>query len=327
MQRQILLVITFFAGLELSAQQTPQFTQFHRNQYLYNPAAAGTYDFWDITLGGRMQWTGLAESPKTTYVYASAPVNFKKEIHNPSLRTSAGLIQNPEIKTGTMKHAVGGLLLADQYGAYRQVKGALTYSLHLPVADGYNLSFGTNLGISSRTFLADKAVVHSVLTGTNITDEVYDQFLVNQGAQSTMDLGIGFQFYSNRLFVGIAADQLTHDFVKFGNTNVYFAPEMHFYGMAGYKFQLNDNLTLTPAVLAKYVSPAPASLDFTAQLEYRESMWFGLSYRNADAIIAMAGMNINRRFKFGYSYDFTVSRLADYNIGGHELVLGLMLGR
>jgi hypothetical protein len=41
----------------------------------------------------------------------------------------------------------------------------------------------------------------------------------------------------------------------------------------------------------------------------------------------MAGLNINNKFKFGYSYDFSLSRFNNLSSGGHEIVLGLMLGR
>jgi type IX secretion system PorP/SprF family membrane protein len=96
---------------------------------------------------------------------------------------------------------------------------------------------------------------------------------------------------------------------------------------AGYKFNLNQNLTLMPSVLMKFMSPAPVSIDGSLQLEYKEWLWTGLSYRHKDAIIAMAGLNINNKFKFGYSYDFSLSRFNNLSSGGHEIVLGLMLGR
>jgi hypothetical protein len=41
----------------------------------------------------------------------------------------------------------------------------------------------------------------------------------------------------------------------------------------------------------------------------------------------MVGLNINKKLKFGYSYDYSVSRFNQYSSGGHELVLGIMLGR
>jgi hypothetical protein len=41
--------------------------------------------------------------------------------------------------------------------------------------------------------------------------------------------------------------------------------------------------------------------------------------------VGMLGLNVNQRFKFGYSYDFSLSRFKDVSAGGHEIVLGIML--
>jgi type IX secretion system PorP/SprF family membrane protein len=310
------------------SQQVPQFSQYNRNQYMTNPAAAGVYDFLDITIGGRMQWVGIDDAPMSSYLYASSPLGKPKSLHNPALRTSAGAFRNPEIKTGNLKHAIGGMLVADQYGAFRQIRGAVTYAIHVPIARNYNLSFGTNLGISNRTFLRDKAQVLSVLDPTStVVDGTYDQFVANQGAQNTMDLGLGLYFYSNELFVGLSADQVTKDFVRFGNTNMNLDTRAHLYLTAGYKIPIAQNFTLMPSILVKYINPAPVSFEGTLQLEYKEWLWFGVSYRNQDAVVGMLGLNVSDRFKLGYSYDFNISKLSNTSSGGHEVVLGLMLGR
>jgi hypothetical protein len=44
----------------------------------------------------------------------------------------------------------------------------------------------------------------------------------------------------------------------------------------------------------------------------------GLWYRNADAFIALVGLQF-QNFRFGYSYDVTVSKLAANSAGSHEV--------
>ena len=44
---------------------------------MVNPAAAGVYDFVDITMSGRWQWLGVDDSPRTSYLAFSVPVRFK----------------------------------------------------------------------------------------------------------------------------------------------------------------------------------------------------------------------------------------------------------
>jgi len=323
-----LITLCAIASMSVAyGQQMPQYSQYHRNQYLVNPAAGGVYDFVDVTLGGRMQWAGFDNAPMTTYLYASAPLTTnRRSIYNPSLRTSGGLVRNPEIKTGKLKHAIGGSVYLDQYGAWRQVKGQVSYALHLPVAREYNLSFGISAGLSNRAFLPERAQVLSTVTGVGV-DPTYDNVIANAGNQNTMDVGAGLYFYSKNLFIGVAADQITKDFVRFGNANTNFDPRVHWQFTGGYKFPIGRDLTLMPAVLAKYVHQAPWAIEGNLQVEYKEWLWGGVGYRNTDAVVVMAGLNISQRFKLGYSYDFTISNINNYSAGSHELVLGLMLGR
>jgi type IX secretion system PorP/SprF family membrane protein len=329
MKRIVLTIGIAAAFSQAVAQQIPQYSQYLRNQFMVNPAAAGVYDFVDITMSGRWQWLGMDEAPRTAYLSGTTVLSKKpRNIYNPALRTSNGIVRNPEIKTGKLKHAVGGQLLADQYGAFRRMNVSGTYALHLPVSKNYNLSFGTRIGLSNNSFLSDKAQVLNVLDPSlGYNDATYDQFYSGSSNKMILDIGAGFYLYSKNMFFGVSADHLSKDFVEFGSGTANFNTQMHFNATAGYKFPISENLTLMPAVLAKIMSPAPLSIEGSLQLEYKEWLWMGVSYRHTDAVIGMVGLNISDRFKFGYSYDFSLSRLQKYTSGGHEIVLGLMLGR
>lgn len=296
---------------------------------MVNPAAAGIYDFVDITMSGRWQWMGLDDAPRTAYLSGTSLLSKKPKVrYNPALRTSGGPVRNPEIKTGKLKHAIGGQVLLDQYGAFRRLNFSGTYAIHLPLSENYNLSFGTRLGLSNNTFLSEKAQVLNVVDATQgYNDATYDQFVSGQSNKYILDIGAGFYLYSQKMFFGVSADHLSKDFVEFGSGTANFNTQMHLMGTAGVKFPISDNLTLMPAVLAKMMSPAPLSIEGSLQLEYKEWLWMGVSYRHTDAVVGMVGLNISDRFKFGYSYDFSLSRFNDFSSGGHELVLGLMLGR
>lgn len=329
MKRILLVVCTAVTFGQAFAQQIPQYSQYLRNQFMVNPAAAGVYDFVDITMSGRWQWLGLEESPRTAYLSATTLLTKRpKPYYNPALRTSNGIVRNPEIKTGKLKHAIGGQLLADQYGAFRRMNISGTYAIHLPLSRNYNLSFGTRIGLSNNSFLSDKAQVLNVLDPSlGYNDATYDQFYAGSSNKMIMDICAGFYLYSKNAFFGVSADHLSKDFVEFGSGTANFNTQMHFNATAGYKFPISENLTLMPAVLAKMMRPAPLSIEGSMQLEYKEWLWLGVSYRHTDAVVGMAGLNISDRFKFGYSYDFSLSRLQNYTSGGHEIVLGLMLGR
>ena len=327
-----LLTVCLITAVSMSyAQQNPQYSQYLRNQFMINPAAAGVYDFVDITMSGRWQWLGFDDSPRTAYLSGTFVLGQRNKVrYNPAFRTSSGPVKSPEVNTGKLKHALGGQLVTDQYGAFRKTNFSGTYALHLPVSSNFNMSFGAKVGLSNNTFLQEKAVVlnpndpYSAYAGG---DAEYDQFISNQSSKMILDLGAGLYLYSKKMFFGIAADNLSRDFVEFGSGTANFDTQMHFNATAGVKLNVNENLTITPAVLAKYMNPAPPSIEGSVVLEYKEWLWGGLSYRHTDAVVAMVGLNVSNKFKFGYSYDYSISRFNQVSSGGHEIVLGLMLGR
>lgn len=305
------------------AQQLPQYSQYLRNQYMINPASAGVYDFTDVTLSGRWQWVGFDNSPRTTYLSATRPLKKLSTVPiNPGIRTGSGVYRNPEVNTGVKKHAVGGQIIADQYGAFQKISLSGTYAIHFPISKRVNFSFGTKLGLSTNSFLEKKAIVNDASI-----DNSYQKYISNNKAKYILDIGAGVYVYSNEFFFGISADQLTQDFVKFGKGTAFFNPRTTFFATGGYKIKLNQDYSLTPALIAKYVYPSPISIEGTIALEYKEWMWGGFSYRHKDAIIGMFGMNLSNKFKIGYSYDYTLSRINKFSSGGHELILGIMIGR
>ena len=322
-----IIVLTFGLIATMAfGQQEPQFSQYNRNQYLVNPGAAGAYDFVDITLGGRMQWAGFKNAPMSTYLYGSTALPRKnKAKYYPRTRTRRGPIRYPKRGVGGMKHAFGGYLLADQYGAFRQIKFAGTYAIHLPLSQRLNLSFGVDLGLSNRAFIKERAQTLNVMTGVG-TDATYAQYSTSV-SDYTMDVGAGLYLYSEDFYLGLSADQLTGELVRFGLGTVDFEPRMHFRGTVGYKIHAGDNVTITPNALVKYVISTPISIEGGLQFEFQERFWIAASYRSSKTIVGMLGFNINEVFKMGYSYDFTTSAIKNNSVGSHELVLGIMIGR
>ncbi len=301
-------------------QQMPQYSQYLRNQFMINPGSAGIYNFTDITLSGRMQWVGFENAPITSYASFTKVIGKEKVIYNPSLRTGSGPVKNPDIKTGKFKQAIGGQLVTDQYGAFSKLNLSGTYAIHIPMSKSVNLSFGAKLGYNNNSFNRNKAVALN-----QGTDQVYQEFTNTNLNRNLINIGSGLYLYSNKFFLGLSAENLTKDMIAFGSGVINFDTKIHTNITGGYKLKLNSNLTLTPSFLVQYMSPSPMSTAVSMQLEFKEWLWCGLSYRNKDAVIGMLGMNISNRFKLGYSYDFSVSRFNSVASGGHELVLGIML--
>ncbi len=327
--KKTILILFLFCGFLSKAQQLPQFSQYHLNQNIINTGATGIKESMDLTLGGRLQWVGVTDAPKTSFLQFSAPLKFKTKYYNPGIRTSAGQIEKINTKVQRYRNTLGGQIMADQYGAFRKTSFAATYAFTYIISKETTFSIGMKVGISNNVFLADKAQVINVINPTqnNYIDPTYNNYLINQSSKYMFDLGAGMYLKGKNLFLGIASDNLTKDLVEFGSGTANFGTKMHFNTVLGYKILLNKNITLVPSILLKYMRPAPLSIDGNLQLELKNKFWFGLGYRHKDALIALIGLKINNRFRFGYSYDFSVSRFNNYSSGGHELSLGIMLGK
>lgn len=330
LSKQTLVMVSLMTASVAFGQQIPQYSQYINNQYVVNPAAAGSQDYIALNLAGRLQYAGFENGPKTSYLYFASPASKLKSgnINRTfgRVRKSNRSVAHPRMRISSSIHAFGAQLLADQYGPFRtfQLKG--TYAYHLALNRDYRLSFGANLGISSRSFLKDRAQVLSAMTDMGYTDQTYANYTSNQAAQYTMDLDAGMYFYGKGAFAGLSVSQLTGDLVKFGNRMPNYAPKMHYMLTGGYQFRLNNAYTLTAATLMKYVYNAPFSAEVGLQTNYKEIFWFGAAFRIKDAVILGLGVEVSQKLRIGYSFDLPVTKMINYSAGGHELTIGLKFG-
>jgi hypothetical protein len=69
------------------------------------------------------------------------------------------------------------------------------------------------------------------------------------------------------------------------------------------------------------VNGAPPSTDITGQFLLKDTYWLGATYRLGDAVALIGNIKLNKQLMIGYSYDFTVSELNNYNNGSHEIIV------
>ena len=324
MKRSILLIslLSVMVGV-VFAQQTPQFTQYNQSRYIINPAATGENEYFTGVLGFRKQWVGLGEEPTT--IFAGGHIGLRKtkpEEHQPlALRTSrpeAFHFEQSEGEVSKFKHGVGVHMISDNYGAFKKNTFGLNYALHIPLNDEVNISFGGSGSFNNIGFNQDKAVP------TDINDAVYQGFIDDRNSLSMIDFNFGGYLYSSTYFLGYATNQLLGDNINFGNTASKLA--LHHSIIAGYHYQMNDDMLITPSIYFKAVGGAPLSYDFNLRVDYTN--FFGaVTYRNQDAIAILLGLYFNDNLSLGYSYDLNTSQLKGYNSGGHEIVLGIGLSK
>jgi len=286
----IIFVIALVGLDAVYAQQDSQHTQYMYNTITINPAYAGTRGSLSIMGLYRNQWVGLKGAPET--------INF-------SLNTPIG------------ERGIGlGLgFVSDKVGPSSESLITADFSYTIQVGRELQLSFGIKGGVSLFSLDPNKLTIY------NPND--YDMTLNNS---SSPVVGAGLYLHSDRWYVGASTPNFLetehYDAIQLASAK----EKLHMYLIGGYVFDLNENLKLKPAFLAKAVPGAPLAVDLSANALINNGLILGVAYRFDAAVSGMAGFQLNENIMIGYSYDYETTDLRSYNSGSHEIFLRFELG-
>jgi len=299
MKKRILFLALFIYGTSVLAQQDPQFSQNMHNRLFPNPGVAGMNDAICASLLYRQQWVGFDGNPETFLFAAHAPVRL-------------------------LKGGIGLTLAQDQLGAEKNIAGKLSYSFHLPLGNS-----GGTLGIGAGLGFFNKVIGRSDWRATQGVDND-PSIPQSEISQTKFDLDFGLYYKSPTLYFGLSSTHLTRstfddvDLAATPSRDFNFQLSRHYYIMAGYNYELNPNITLTPSTFIK-TDGRITQVDLNVTALVNNLVWGGVTYRVQDAIIPMVGIYKEvggGDLKVGYSYDVTTSILRQYSSGSHEIYVG-----
>lgn len=282
----VLFICMFSTGTQ--AQQDPQYTQYMFNTMSVNPAYVGSKGHGVLTALGRTQWVGFEGAPDTQTLSYDTPIGFR------------GL-------------GLGFNLVNDKIGPSHELylDGNLSYTIE--TGEDGNLAFGLKLG--ARLLNVD----FSIGTSRDNNDRLFDTAnnIVNEWLPT---IGAGVFYYKPKWYVGLSVPNFINQ--EHFDANVGIAKErLHYFLIAGYVFDLSENIKFKPAGLAKVVSGAPLSIDLSANFLFFEKFRAGLAWRWDDSISALLGFNLSPALQLGYAYDLTTSNYNVANSGTHEIML------
>ena len=333
MKKRLAVVLAMVGVIQLQAQQRPQYTQYILNNFIINPAVAGIENYWDVKISHRRQWVGLNGAPVTTYVTLHGPVK-KSDYDKQTITGTHASGENPRGQsywaeyTAPPPHAGLGLTVVnDKTGPMNRFSAYGTFAYHIGLSPTTNISAGISAGIQQMRLDADKLdfgseyPVDPTIAGAGLLNKIKPDF------------NAGIWLYSSRFFVGASTQNVVTQGIGFnggkivGDSIVNMAGKLlpHLFLSTGFLTFLNEDFSLLPSVLVKYVTPTPASIDLNAKVQYRDDYWAGLNYRFKEGYAVMLGMNINTSLNIGYAYDFTASNLNKVTKGTHEIIIGFAL--
>lgn len=287
----LLLILTGFGSMHAKAQYEPMFTQYMFNESFINPAYVGSHENISATLLYRNQWVGMEGAPKTQTFSIHAPVKQRKL-------------------------GVGLSVINENIGVTHQlaVYGNFAYRILMPNS---TLAFGLQGGfVNDEEKFTD---VRTIATGDNqFANDAKKYFLPNAG--------FGIYYYTDKYYAGFSIPRMLENKIDPSQPNTTasnFATmqQWHYYLSTGYVFDVKEGLKIKPSIMLKAVQNAPLELDANINFLFREFLWLGAAYRTGDAASFMAGFQVTKQLRLGYSYDYTVTDLQKFNSGSHEITI------
>lgn len=267
------------------AQQEPQFTMFWNIYSIQNPAATGIFKKHSASVEGRNQWVGLSGNPKTITAF------YDRKLEN--------------INSG-----IGGNYMLESIGPSFIQKLRLNYSYQLNLENERVMSIGLAAGLNRMTIDFSK-----------LFSQTPDPAIPNTKKSDNMfDLAVGAMYKTPKLLLGASMTQINEAI----SSAFYYKNVRHLFLSGSYVFPVSALVELKPGCYIK-TEFSSTQIDLNVLTIYKKIYWTGLSWRKNDAICMMAGIDINEKYRIGYSYDYTTSSLSKFSNGSHEFVLALML--
>jgi type IX secretion system PorP/SprF family membrane protein len=302
--RKLIGCISGLLALNTMAQQQGQYSMYMVNQYIANPAVAGTEDYIDLKAGFRSQWVGLKDAPQSYYVSAHGPTG--KNINHK---------QYDDVKPLAW-HSLGATFTGESTGPVNKNAIFGTYAYHIPLSTTLNLSLGLSAGVQQYRV---KAADLSYDPQNNL-----DKATSSNTTVVSPDGNAGLWLYNKNMYIGVSSMQIFNKKIDLAsNADAASRLNRHFFATAGYKIKLDSNWALVPSLMFKAVSPTPAQIDLNCKVRFKDMFWGGVSWRNKDAFVFIIGMTLEQKFDIGYSYDRTTSKIGNFSSGSHEIVVGM----
>jgi len=270
------------------------------NTQVINPAYVGSREALSFGLLGRTQWVNFEGAPKTGTFTVNSPI---------------GVLGNM---------GLGLSIVHDELGPAVESNITIDYSYTINTSDTDKFSFGLKAGLD---------LLDVDFTKLNIADPG-DIFENNIDSKIQPQIGAGVYYHTDRFYTGLSVPNFLNtkhfDESQIGNIindpsgtagSTTAAERLHYFLIAGYVFDLSDNLKFKPATLIKLVSGAPLEWDASANFLINEKFTIGASYRWSAALSAMAGFQISDEIFIGVGYDYQTTDIETYSDGSYEVFL------
>ena len=308
-----ILIILFIATLSVyPALSQLDFSQYTMNQFIINPAYAGSEGYTSFNLTARQQWLGFENAPMTQAI--SGQTRIMKTSY---VSKSRSVKKRTKKRRPSGKIGLGGYLYNDQNGPIGKTGLEVSYAYHLFVSDG-QLSLG--LSLSAYQFRVNTDELNTVDPSDPLLSQSRESMFIPDGS-------VGVYYTYQPFYIGISARNLFQAAVKFGSDNNFtdYQQPRNYYLITGYRYDMDNDFEIEPSLMIKTSESFSLQTDISLKGYYKRDYWLGFSYRTGNAFITTVGIKVDRLY-FGYAFDYSLNDIQRISYGSHEIMIGLKFG-
>ena len=318
MRRSLTLALVAVAtslGAGALLAQDMVLSQFYASPLLLNPAFAGTSVAPTFALNHRSHYVGFdGGTPYQSYVASYAQY------------------------LAPVQSGIGLSILADDAGdgIIATYAASAYYSYNVRINRENSIRIGLSAGMQQRRLdwdrlrFPDQVNSETGLVGPGGVANPTNEQRPEETSITFADFGAGVLYAGKVAYFGVSLDHLTTPDDRLASVQqggFYKGLPMRWSVHTGAEFVLGNarsrqRTSITPNVMYTHQGPAD-QLNAGAYLKVGSlfgGAWYRHAFNNADAAIGVVGVEWNM-YKFGYSYDYTLSSLGDVSGGTHEVSL------
>lgn len=282
------LVALLVVSKQAKCQQDPMYSQHVFDLMAINPAFCGVLNSINTTAANRIQFSGFEGAPVTQKLTFNLPIQSKYM-------------------------GVGLRAYNDKLGFQRSTGLMGVYSYHIGVGKA-KLSFGVEGGFMNAAIDMSGAIVNE--DGDQAISYVKDGVLLP-------DATFGMEYFARYIYFGASIYHLMGNRFRYDANNRFIQSQLarHYLFNGGFVIPLGEKSNLQPFFFSKFAQGSPMQTEFGLNLNLFDVFAIACSYRLKDGVNFLARFKYKQRYVFGYSYDYTLSALATYSNGSHEIML------
>lgn len=280
----------------VEGQISSNIEQFYLDPSIANPSAMNMQSKGSLNLFYNRTFTGVTGSPENMVANLILPVAEK--------RTGFGFFYLRE------KAGFGQL-----HNAY------FTYAYTVPLSDVSKLHLGASLGVLSQNFDMSKAVYLD-------QNDPLIRALQYGPATTRADFKISTMFESGNFMAGVGASRISKPRFDYNYSNYSSDYSLQNLAnlMAGYKFELSENLSLKPMVLVNAYDFDYFRTQGNLSLNYMDKAWVGLSANSSSQMGMNLGFKSANGLTCGYHYSFPFGETKGILGSVHEFFASISFG-